>query len=285
MHLLDSFRVRAIASSALLLALCLACNTLNVQQSSLVPAPTLPPLPAHEGEFDAYVGSSTVTGVARPDLAPTESGLWVPRTQLDGAITWRPYRRFAMRGNWMMGFAADAQKVAPTVGPNPEQLLWGLGLGATYRFDDPGEPWFVDVSLDYLGLSVPSRVVITCMEPCLDMSVPKDQRDSVPLISAGAVAGYRARPDLALVLSTAVRNHPTNVANFASLTGDAEVRMGPANWLVGVGVQFRVTPWFALSPMVQVPLTANPVRYAPIVTLGVNFTAPDAPAGDAAEKR
>jgi hypothetical protein len=275
MPLFDSFRFRALLSSGLLLGLCLACNTLNVQQSSLVPAPTLPPLPAHEGEYDVYVGNSVVTGVARPDLAPTESGLWVPRTQLDGAFAWRPYRRFAMRANWMMGFAADAQRVAPTVGPNPDQLLWGLGLGATYRFDEPGQPWFVDLSLDYVGLSVPSRVVITCMEPCLDMSVPKEQRDSVPLLSAGAVAGYRVRPDVSLVFSTGVRNHPTNVANFESLTGDAEVRMGPVNWLVGVGAQFRLVPWFAITPMVQVPLTANPVRYAPIVTLGLNFTVPD----------
>jgi hypothetical protein len=83
------------------------------------------------------------------------------------------------------------------------------------------------------------------------------------------------RPEVALVFSTGVRNHPTNVASFESLTGDAEVRMGPVNWLVGVGAQFRLVPWFAINPMVQVPLTANPVRYAPIVTLGLNFTIPD----------
>ena len=130
-----------------------------------------------------------------------------------------------------------------------------------------------------IALSVPSHVqecfTSSCVPPFRSES---DQRDTVPLLSLGVVAGYRVAPEVALVFSTAVRNHPTNDGSFATTTGDAEVSAGPANWLVGVGAQLRVAPWLALTPMVQVPITANPVRYAPILTLGVNFTLPDEPA-------
>ena len=274
----DSFRVRAIASSSLVLSLCLACTTMNVQQSSLVPAPTLPPMPAHEGQFDVYLGSSTVTGVSRPELVSADSGLWIPRTQLDGALTYRPTHQFAMRALWMVGFSADAQPLAGTALPNPGNEVWGLGLGATGRFDEPGESWFVDVSADIVVLSVPSHIRVSCdTPPCFSTPFEDDQRDGVPLLSLGVVAGYRVVPELALVFSTGLRNHPTNDASFSSTESDAEVSMGPTNWLVGIGVQLRVAPWLAISPMVQMPLTANPVRYAPILTLGVNFTAPDQP--------
>ncbi len=273
----DSFRVRAFASCSLVLALCLACNTMNVQQSSLVPAPTLPPMPAHDGKLDVYLGSSTVTGVSRPDLTASDSGLWIPRTQLDGALSYRPTRRFAMRADWLLGFSADAQALAGTALPNPGREVWGLGLGVTGRFDEPGEAWFVDVSADMIVLSVPSHIRVTCDAPCGIPAFEDDQRDSVPLLSLGAVAGYRIAPEVALVFSTGLRNHPTNSASFTSTEADATVLVGPTNWLVGVGAQFRVTPWLGLSPMVQLPITANPVRYAPILTLGVNFTMPDEP--------
>lgn len=281
MHRFDTFRIRALASCTLVLALILACVPVStVQQSSLVPAPTLPPMPAHDGKFDVYLGSSTVTGVSRPDLTRTasESGLWIPRTQLDGAISFRPVRRFALRADWIVGFSADAQALANTRGPNPGTSVWGLGIGATGRFDQEGEQWFVDVSADMIALSVPSHVQVCTDASCTSFRSESDQRDTVPLLSIGAVAGYRVAPEVALVFSTAFRNHPTNDGSFSSIDGDAEVSTGPANWLVGVGAQLRVAPWLALTPMVQVPITANPVRYAPILTLGVNFTLPDEPA-------
>jgi hypothetical protein len=182
-----------------------------------------------------------------------------------------------MRADWLLGFSADAQALAGTALPNPGGEVWGLGLGVTGRFDEPGEAWFVDVSADMIMLSVPSHIRVTCVEPCGTVPFEDDQRDSVPLLSLGAVAGYRVAPEVALVFSTGLRNHPTNSASFSSVEADANVSMGPTNWLVGVGAQFRVTPWLALSPMVQLPVTANPVRYAPILTLGVNVTMPDEP--------
>ncbi|MCA9580624.1 MAG: hypothetical protein KC416_02440, partial [Myxococcales bacterium] len=77
-------------------------------------------------------------------------------------------------------------------------------------------------------------------------------------------------------LGTTVQNHPTNAESFKTNTpGEAEVTMGDPNLIVTLGGEFSIGEWFSLIPTLQYPVTANPLRYGPIVTAGFRFTLPD----------
>ena len=224
-------------------------------------------------------------------VAPTraernsDSALWVPREQVEGAISIRIGRgRFATRLDWMHGFSEGSRAIAPNDLPRPDSSVWGLGTGFTFHAGDAQKPggWEVDLSADVLRLSIPSWVETvehperTCFG-CVETTGPpvrSQQRDSVMLYSTSIVVGYRVDWRLRVFATVALRNHPSNHGAFTSSVPDAEVYTGPFNLLAGLGVEVGVTEWLSLIPQVAIPVTEAPVRYAPVVTLGVRATVP-----------
>lgn len=265
--------LRTTASVGLLLALCLGCIRDSLLRSTLVPLPTLPSMPAHGGAFEVSVASSTLTAVSEPNYAGTASSLYVPREQLEGAISVRGGRRFAARMNWLAAISTDTLPLAGTALGTPRGPLFGVGPGVTLRVGALDQPWFVELSADALLLSVPSDVR-DCAAPCPPDTSGRHVGEGVFLFSAGAFAGMHLTPEVAVVFATAVRTQPTTGATSPGLDASTPVELGSATWLMGFGVELRLRPWLGLAPMVQWPITASPVRYAPILTLGLSFHTP-----------
>ncbi len=266
------------------------CVSYDVRQSSLVPIPTLPATPSRTGSVDVLVSSHTLTSMTAPARASSTSdaALWVPREQLEGAVSVRVARHNAsIRLDWMHGLPDGARAIAPNDLPRPSSPVWGVGPGMSWHAgDDIG--WQVDLSADALLLTVPSWVETTARDPsfcfggCGPITSPpvrSEQRDVVFLFSVSTVVGYRIDSRLRAFATVALRNHPSNDGAFESNYPDAEIYMGPMNLLAGLGVEVGVTSWLSLVPQVEIPVTESPVRYAPVVSLGVRATVPDPSAG------
>ena len=284
MMLTLSWRAAPVLGAVLLLGA--GCVHYDIRQSSLVPIPTLPATPSRTGPVDVLLSSHTLTAMTAPTRASSTSdaALWVPREQIEGAFSARMLgRRASIRLDWMHGLSSGARAIVPNELPRPASAVWGVGPGISFHGgDDFG--WQADVSADVLLVSVPSWVEATasCSWPCsATPSAPEvtEQTDSVLLYSVSTVVGYRVDDALRVFATLAVRNHPSNRAAFVSNDPDAEVYSGPVNLLAGLGVEIGVASWLSLIPQVELPVTESPVRYAPVLSLGVRATVPDATTG------
>lgn len=255
-----------------------ACITYDVRQSSLVPVAAPPPPPPPQltrSGVDAYVGDRTVTFLGRPELAPNErAGLWIPRTQLNGALSYA-WPRVAFRTVWLVGLAEGATAAAPTTLPNPGDAVIGFGPGVVVHATSPESRLTLSFGVDTLVLSVPSYVIATCTSYCDEDGladgavVERHQRDAVSLYALSVTAGWRIDDTTTLGGVVSMQNHPTNVERFTSDAADAEVQDGPLNVIVGANVEVRIVPWLSAIAELSWPVTAEPVRYGPIVGVGL----------------
>lgn len=252
------------------------CATYSVRQSSVVPAAMLPPPPATRGTGDLYVGDGSVTFLSGdPELAPSEhAGLWIPRTQLNGSATYR-WPHVGIRGSWLVGFPQGAMAAAPTTLRNPDQAVFGFGPGILVRPTPPGSELTLTATFDSMLVSVPSYLEATCTTGC-EGARPNGawrEREALFLYSLTATTTWRASSLLDVFLTFGVQNHPTNVERFDTTELEPEVQSGPINLLVAVGAELHLTRWLSLVPQVQWPVTAEPVRYGPILSFGLRTTA------------
>jgi hypothetical protein len=247
-----------------------ACATVQVQQSSLVPAPVAPPPATDRGLVDAYVGDATVTFVSRPKRAPNDdSGLWIARHVLQGAITVHVSPLLGLRVSGFEGLRSGAMQAAPTSVRRPDQDVRGFAVGGVVNAA-AGDHAFV-ATMDFGAIAVPSYV--ECRgEDC--GFVDAEQSDIV--MTAVASAGYAVRvsggvrPQLSLTL----QNHPSNDESFAAWAPDAEVQHGPLYGTVALLVEVQPLEWLAIAPAVQWPLTRSPIVYGPIIGFGVRGILP-----------
>ena len=271
MHCVTMARLPQLLWVALLCAQT-ACATYDVRQSSLVPAATPPPPPSFERRADLYVADTTVLFLDEPERAPNETaGLWIPRHQLDGALSVRFGRYMGMRLTYRQGLSAGAMRAAPTTLPNPGNDVRAVGLGMSFRVPFHGEPLELLLSWDNSLVLVPSYVEATCISWCdgSARTVTRHDVDSVPMLSAGASLQYVADDHHRAWLTLVGQTHPTNQERFESTETDAQVEMGRANLIAALGAEIHVTEGFSFVPQIQWPVTAMPVRYGPILGLGL----------------
>ncbi len=262
------------------------CVLSTVRQSSLVPAATLPPPTDFRGT-GVTVGNSLVAGVARPTLAPdTNAGLYIPRTQFEGAISVGPQSRTELRSlrvPWLVALPDGAMAGSPTTLQNPGSVAWGVGIGGAMRFLFQRERMTLDVTADLMALSVPSRLETVPSGSNPTPVVVTHDRDTTLLATLAVSVGYKLSSAVRVFSTLAGRNHPRNLANFTATTfSGSSVGMGPFNGIIGVGAEFELTRWLSVTPQVQWPFVQNPVVYAPIVSLMVSLSVPtsEAPRGD-----
>jgi hypothetical protein len=264
----------SLAIAAALLS-CIGCTSYQVSQSSLVPAPVLPSQPNPKAFVDGYVGDATVTFLSQPRRAPSDdSGLWVTRHLIQGAVTIHASPMLGFRLIGMTGLHAGAIQAAPTSLRNPGREVGGFGHGvvATLPF---GEHAFV-LTADVAALSIPSFIIARCTAGCEgEPSVTSgDQRDTV--LHGSSTLGYAYRVDevLRVQLTVGMQNHPTNQEQFSSWNVNAEVHGGPLYVTAGLGLEWEPLPWLGIAPVVQWPLRRSPIEYGPIVGLGVRGMIP-----------
>ena len=272
---LHSVRVMHLAFrivSPCVLWMLVGCATFDVQQSSLVPAATPPPPASFDRVADVYAADTTVVFLDEPERSPNETaGLWIPRHQIDGAIGVRFGRYMGMQLTYRQGLSAGAMRAAPTTLQNPGRDVRAAGIGMSFRVPLGDEPLELHVSWHNALVQVPSHVEATCVSFCgaPGSTTVRDEVDGVLMLSAGASLQWSfdeaGRGWLGLVGQT----HPTNQERFASGDTDAEVEMGPLNLLASIGVEIELVEGFSVIPQLQVPITARPVRYGPILGLGL----------------
>jgi hypothetical protein len=251
------------------------CATYSVQQSSLVPAPVAPPPATERGIADAYVGDATVTFVSRPKRAPNNhSGLWITRHLLQGALTLHFSELAAFRLTGVVGLHQGAMQAAPTTLENPGSEVTGMGAG--WIMNLPFAAHALTLSLDLGLLAIPSYIEATCVsgKDCDFNYRTGHDRDEIAWAAATAGYAYRFSDQWRAQLGFVLQNHPTNLEQFESSENDAEVQDGPLYVTVALAVEWQPLPWLGLAPELQWPLTRSPVRYGPIVGLGVRGLAP-----------
>jgi hypothetical protein len=250
--------------SLLLFALlCAGCTPVLVRQSSLVPAATLPPTPIESRGADIYFGDSTVSFLDKPELAPNaDAGLWIPRTQLEAAISLRMSRLVSIRLCWLDGLSEGAIRASPTTLDNPDANTFGVGPGVVFHGRLPDQPVSMLLAFDTVVVNIPTLVFVE--------SDPADRHDELVTIWSVTMTGaYHIDEGIRLLASVGIRNHPTNAAERIDTDIGAKVESGPANVLVGIGAELQVTEGLSFVPQVQWPVTADPIRYGPIIGLGI----------------
>ena len=123
-------RARLVCIASVVAVAATACATVQIQQSSLVPAPVAPAPATDRGIADVYLGDATVTFISRPKRAPDDdSGLWIARHLLQGAITVHANRLLAVRLAAFDGLHQGALQAAPTSLRVPSQDVRGYSWG------------------------------------------------------------------------------------------------------------------------------------------------------------
>ncbi len=250
------------------------CSTFLVRESSLVPAATPLPPPSFDSAADLFVGDSTVAFLSEPETAPNENvGLWIPRTQLDGSIAVRFAENQGMRFFYRRGLSAGAMRAAPTTLGNPghDTQTWGAGLMLRVPTSSPA--WDLRLTLDAGMVEVPTHIEATCASRCSSSRPAAPIEDYghpwVALLSLGLAVHYRANGDVGLWGGVVTQTHPTNTAQLTSTTIDANVRSGPLNPIVVLGADLHLGSHVSIVPEVSLPVLAAPVRYGPIVSVGL----------------
>lgn len=266
---------RAPVPRLLLAALLLltACETVRVQQSSLVPAAILPPAPRQDGVLDLYLEHSTVTFVSRPERVPSsDAGLWVARHNLQAAATVHASEHMALRLVAVGSPSAGAMRAAPTTLRNPGSAVYGAGTGIAASVPLGSERTQLHLVADFVALSIPSFVRAACTGCSPDASQGgRLDRDPLGQGAFAVVGSQQVSASTRVTLAAAVKNHPTNLEEFDNYAVDAEVHEGPVNVVVGLGVETDIE-WFSIAPYLQWPVTRDPVRYGPLLGLGVRAT-------------
>lgn len=268
-------RAGPIAASVMSLAIA-GCTTFKVQQSALVPAATLPMLPSERGRLDLQFEDSTVTFLSRPKRAPnSDAGLWITRHLLQGGFSGHLSPNIRLGFSGMAGLWQGAMRAAPTTLANPERTAGGLGPGVSGTFP-LGEHDHLHVSLDALLLSIPTRVFSRCVSFCED--VPEVRagtgRETILQTSFALAATHDVSRTVRLAARVGVRNHPENHEEIENGDGTAEVDHGPIYVIAGFSTDFALNEWLNVVPTLQWPLSRSPVRYGPILSLGVRGTMP-----------
>jgi hypothetical protein len=278
------------------LAGCIPQDYTAIRQSTLVPVPTMPPPVTRRGRADVQLGDSIATILGDRELRPNEdAALWLPRHQLDGSITVRASRWFAIRALGGAGLAQDATAAAPTDFPSPGGAAGWLGLGAIFTYlHESGLG--LDVELDTTVAFVPSMVQAQNCRwigdttswdydgryECGGWSDWRRDSDVVPML-AGTLRLVWAPNEWVMVYAGATgRNHPTNDATRTAAYGDAdsEVSFGNFAVVVGAGAEFTIEDVFSIIPHFTWPVYGGPVDYGPTIGLSIRGRFGDGPGDD-----
>lgn len=271
---------RSLALLGVLLATAGGCATYTVRQSALVPAAVLPNPSHRDGAFNLYVSDSTVTFLSPPERAPnSDAGLWITRHlfQAGGSVAFG--KRAALRVHGIYGLSEGAIAAAPTTLQNPGINSYGIGAGWDVRLHE--EAHHLSLTLDLRLLSIPTFFEVVCASgPCTGDDRVGHRRIDTVQGAATLTYGFDVDPTWRLLFALAALNHPTNTAQFTSRPlgpspPSSDVDAGPLNVILGVGVEVSITEEVGVIPMLQWPVTRDPVVYGPILSLGVRGTIPE----------
>jgi hypothetical protein len=257
---------------------CLAiggCTTFTVRQSALVPAAVLPNPGHRDGVINLHASDSTVTFLARPERAPnSDAGLWITRHLFQVGMSVAIHERLALRLNGLYGLSEGAMAAAPTTLQNPGINTWGIGTGLDVRINE--EAHHLNLTLDFRLLAIPTFFEATCTSgPCGGDDRVGRRHEGILQGNLSLTYGFDFDPTWRGLFAISVLNHPTNAEEIASPSASSDVDAGPLNLILGVGVDVTITEGLGVIPMLQWPVTRDPVVYGPILSLGLRGSIPE----------
>jgi hypothetical protein len=275
----------AVALSLTLVA-CIPAPVYRVQRTARVPHPAVPlrtgePL---EGPVELSLGMNSFGDIKEPELVDKQASLEVPKAQARGELRFRLGRR-GTRGELAAIYEQSIERgmrpLDSTQAPVSEGAPVGIGMALRYSFAT-GVPGFsVGTAIEAMTWQIPYVEYRTCVEYCVENDAPKMQInhgiENTGTLGFGLTPTYRTGA-FAIYGGAYVRRHPTIVRKGSELFArddDQDVSDGNYNWLVHIGVEYRL-PVISLLATVQQDLTADPVLYGPTFGLAIALRVPEA---------
>jgi hypothetical protein len=256
----------------------------DVIQSSTIPLPTPTPPPSSRGLADLYAGVSTLTVAEPAPTAGSDSSLYVPRTQLEGALS---FRRAVVGWRVLGGLSlGEGPSVSSTPLPRASNFPGFVGPGLDFGFFDENERFSAMFSVEVLAgfaTSVQEATPIYA-DGTRGPSYRITGTDFVFIVGGQASVGYWVADWCRLMGGLGLRTSPTNRAHFVAearnsfLVPDppSGVGFGEAVGLLWVGAELRLPVSGpvngSLVPSIAWPFAGGPITYGPIVTVGIRVT-------------
>lgn len=260
---------------------CMVPVAYDVTQSSTIPLPTPTPPPSSRGVVDLYLGASTLT-VAEP-ASDSGSSLYVPRTQLEGALS----AHHSVMGWRILGGLSLGE--GPSVGrtPLPRTSPPGFaGFGVDIGFFDENERFSLMVTPEVLAGFVTTAQEATPIyaDGSRGASFRAGGTDMIMILGVQLSVGHWVLDWLRLLGGVGLRSSPNNLGRFVVEAQNSLLARDPASSVAfgdavglawaGAELRFPIAPHVGGAVVLYVawPFAGGPVTYGPIVSVGFRVT-------------
>lgn len=204
---------------------CMVPVAYDVTQSSTIPLPTPTPPPSSRGVVDLYLGASTLT-VAEP-ASDSGSSLYVPRTQLEGALS----AHHSVMGWRILGGLSLGE--GPSVGrtPLPRTSPPGFaGFGVDIGFFDENERFSLMVTPEVLAGFVTTAQEATPIyaDGSRGASFRAGGTDMIMILGVQLSVGHWVLDWLRLLGGVGLRSSPNNLGRFVVEAQNSLLARDPA---------------------------------------------------------
>lgn len=251
-----------------LLVGCVPPPVYRVQRTARVPRPAAPLRTgeALAGPVELSFGASSIGDVRSPRLVDDEASLEVADQQYRGEARFR-LGRAELAPIFEYAGGNSMRALDRTQAPVGEGSVNGLGGAVRYSID-ASEGFSFGIGLEAMNWEIPYVEYRTCVEYCEENNAPQMQvRHGVENVASWAFSftpTYRRGP-IAIFAGAYMRQHPTIERKGTELfqeERDEDVAVGPNNWLLHAGVEWRL-PYVSVLAQVQQTITRDPIWYGP----------------------
>jgi hypothetical protein len=243
----------------------------NVQRSARVPHPAVPLRSGQPLDTAAQLsaGLSNVTDAVEPAVGDDTQAVEVPATQMRDELRFRLGSRAELALVYEHGFGSTSRRPDATQAPVGQGDVYGYGIAAGYSFETSTPGLSVGTTFELIGWSVPYVEYQTCND--CEMTTVDHGRARPATLGLGITPSYRSGR-VTWFGGAFARNHPTTLRkemNTDVFDGDGDVRNGPFNLLLHLGVEIMLERRLSALVVAHQNLVANPVRYGPGVGIAL----------------
>lgn len=253
------------------------CGTYNYNRAALVPRATPRAVTGEPlaGRAQLAMGASSVAHLGDPGVGDPNAGIEIPGTQLFADFRARIGDVVSIGFLSEVGLDQGARQLKATQPPVDAGNVVGYGVALDFAIPTGDPRWHLGVGFDVMSWSVPYVEYDTCAagSECFPYQLRQTGKDTVGTLAASLTPTYRVDDRLAVFGNLTVREHPTidqKGQTGGAIVDDVEVDSGPANFLVGAGVELALADGgFFARAVAYYDVTRTPAEYGPGVSLSV----------------
>lgn len=248
----------------LAIGLVLACGGCPTVYSVMPPLAVASPLAPNRGTVEGRLRGAALTGVD-PVEVPRAASLYVPRGQVDGALTLRIARVFSLRVVGGAGLDVGALAVGGNRSGAPDRAAWFGGALPTFHISVEGETTGLNLGPELRVGVMPARY--SCDDDFC--SGDTDSFDVMPILGGHASLWHEPDRHVRLYVGVGFRNHPS--ADGALDTGlvSSYSSFGFLVFLPSAGVEVSFTDEVGMAAEVQWIAAVAPTVFYPTVGVSV----------------